>query len=168
MPPAPRKTAAPATAVAGTAVAAPTVTDGSKYAIRFGIILDINGTAVPITSADVTNALTNGVEFTLQQPITLPTIAEFQTWVNDKFKVKLPDATALPTPLNTVVSTITDMKVTVEKLHLKVPGSKDTDGVQFTIEANGAFQDEIVLIKDTLGIQGFVFGFSNEPPPAAP
>jgi hypothetical protein len=131
--------------------------------IRFGIILDVNGTSVPVTSEDVSNALKNGVEFTLQEPITLGSIEDFENWVGPKFGVTLPKASDLPAPLDAVVGAITGMVVTVQKAHIKVPGKGSTDSVAYTLETNGTFQPEISLIQDKLGIQGMVFGFSNEP-----
>jgi hypothetical protein len=135
----------------------------SSYSIRFGIILDINGYSVPITSADLANAKTNGVEFTLQNPIDLSTIDKFETWVGDQFGVSLPKATDLPPPLDKVVGVITGMEITVEKAHVKIPGSSTpSQSVALTLEVNGTFQPEISLITGKLGIQGMVFGFSNE------
>ncbi|SED76206.1 hypothetical protein SAMN05444161_7158 [Rhizobiales bacterium GAS191] len=142
---------------------ATTLAGGSGNTVRFGIVLDLNGSAVPISSGDIANAKANGVEFTLQNAINLGSIAQFQKWVSDKFSVSLPAAADLPAPLDKVVGTITNMEVTIEKAHIKVPGSADKSGVKFTIEANGAFQPEISLIDGKLGIQGLVFGFSNEP-----
>ena len=149
--------------------AAPTTVPpaGAGYKIRFGVVLDVNGSAVPIASDDIANAKANGVEFTLQDPVDLGSLDKFQTWVSGKFGVNLPVAADLPSPLDKVVGVLTGMEVTVEKLHLKVPGSADTSGVQFTIEANGLFQPEVSLIDGVLGIQGLVFGFSNETPAAA-
>jgi hypothetical protein len=135
----------------------------SSYSIRFGIILDINGTSVPITSADLANAKANGVEFTLQNPIDLGSITKFEKWVGDQFGVTLPTADQLPTPLDKVVGAIANMEITVEKAHVKVPGSSTpSQSVAVTLEVNGTFQPETQLIQGKLGIQGMVFGFSNE------
>ncbi len=144
-------------------LAAGTITSGSTASVRFGIILDINGTSVPISSGDLANARANGVEFNLQNPIVLGSIEQFETWVSNKFGVTLPSADDLPSPLNSVVSAITNMQITVEKAHIKVPGTASSDGnVQYTLETNGTFMQEISLIDGKLAIQGLVFGFSNE------
>jgi hypothetical protein len=74
----------------------------------------------------------------------------------------MPTSDALPPPLDDVVKAITNMEITVEKAHVKVPGKGSTDSVGVTLEVNGTFTPEIELIKDTLGIEGLVFGFSNE------
>lgn len=132
------------------------------YSIRFGVILDINGNSVPITSGDLANAKAKGVEFTLQNPIDLGSIDKFIAWVGPKFGVNLPTAADLPPPLDKVVGTITGMEITVEKAHVKVPGSGSTDPVAITLEVNGTFTPEISLIDGKLGIEGLVFGFSNE------
>jgi hypothetical protein len=135
----------------------------SSASVRFGIILDINGTSVPISSGDLANARANGVEFNLQNPIDLGSIKQFETWVSDKFGVSLPSASDLPPPLDAVVNAITNMEITVEKAHIKVPGTASVNGtVQYTLETNGTFMPEISLIDGKLGIQGLVFGFSNE------
>jgi hypothetical protein len=140
------------------------VGEGPAAKIRFGIILDINGDPVPITSDDIANAAAQGVEFTLQKAVVLGSIDKLMVWVKEEFKVSLPDPKDLPPPLNSVVTAITGIVVTVEKAHLKVPGSKDPAGVLYTIEANGMFKTTIPLIPNVLGINGFVFGFSNETP----
>jgi len=135
----------------------------TSASIRFGIILDVNGTSVPVTSEDLANAKANGVEFTLQNAVTLGSINDFESWVSTQFNVSLPTAADLPPPLDSVVGAITGMIITVEKAHIKVPGSASKDGVGYTLETNGTFQPEIPLIAGKLGIQGMVFGFSNEP-----
>jgi hypothetical protein len=132
------------------------------YSIRFGVILDVNGKSVPVTSGDLGSAKAKGVEFTLQEPIVLGPIQDFINWVTPKFGVSVPKSSDLPTPLNSVVDAITGMVITVEKAHVKVPGSASKDPVGVTLEVNGTFTPEIVLIQDKLGIQGMVFGFSNE------
>ncbi len=139
------------------------VGDPVPATIRFGIILNVNGTSVPVTSEDVSTALTKGVEFTLQNAVSLGSIDLFEDWVSKKFKVDMPKASSLPKPLSDVVGVITGMYVTVEKAHIKVPPSGDSGSVGYTLEVNGTFQPEIPLIPGTLGIQGMVFGFSNEP-----
>ena len=155
----PAKTAAASRAVKLSDIA----DDNSSYDIRFGIILDVNGSSVPITSGDIATAVQQGVEFTLQNPVELGTINEFETWVSGQFGVNLPTADSLPSPLDKVVGAITDMKITVEKAHVKVPGTQSTQkSVGVTLEVNGTFQPEINLIEGKLGIQGMVFGFSNE------
>ena len=136
----------------------------STYAIRFGIILDINGKSVPVTSGDLASAKATGVEFLLQDPITLGSIDDFENWVESNFSVSLPKAADLPPPLDKVVGAITGMTITVEKAHVKVPGT-DTPNAKpgITLEVNGTFNPKIELIEGKLGIQGMVFGFSNEP-----
>lgn len=135
-----------------------------SYDIRFGVILDINGSPVPITSGMLSEAKKKGVEFELQSPIDLGSLDEFREWVNEKFKVSLPASEDLPSPLDKVVGAITGMQITVEKAHVKVPGSESTEKtVLVLLEVNGTFQPEISLIDGKLGIQGMVFGFSNWP-----
>jgi hypothetical protein len=135
----------------------------SSYDIRFGVILDINGSPVPITSGDLKTAKEQGVEFTLQNPVGLGSIDKFETWVGKQFGVTMPTAADLPPPLDKVVGAITSMEITVEKAHVKIPGTKSTDqNVGITLEVNGTFVPEIQLIDGKLGIEGLVFGFSNE------
>jgi hypothetical protein len=122
----------------------------------------VNGTQVPIDTGSIQNALTGGVDFTLQQPVELGSINDFMKWANATWGVPVLDPNSLPAPLNTVVEEMTGIDVTIEKLHLHVPGSSDKTGVQYTFLANGMLASAIPLIKDKLGIDGFVFGFSNE------
>jgi hypothetical protein len=136
----------------------------STYDIRFGIILDVNGNSVPITSGDLKKAKQQGVEFTLQNPVVLGSFDQFESWVSTQFGVTLPSAADLPPPLDKVVGTITGMVITVQKAHVKIPGTDSTNkSVGVTLEVNGTFQPEISLIEGKLGIEGLVFGFSNEP-----
>ena len=144
------------------AQASPTATK-----VRFGIILDVNGTTVPVTTDDLSNALGTGVDFTLQNPVPLGSITAFATWVDNKFGVSLPAPSALPSPLDKVVGAIENMQITVEKAHIHVPGNGSATSppgpVLYTLEVNGTFAPEISLVDGQLGIEGMVFGFSNEP-----
>lgn len=134
----------------------------SSNTVAFGVILDVNGTPVPVSAKDLLNLKAKGVEFSLQNPILLGSIDDFEAWVLQKFKVQLPTSTDFPGVLQPIVAAITGIKVTVEKAHLKVPGTDNPGPVQYTLEANGMFASTIPLIPDVLGVSGFVFGFSNE------
>ena len=138
--------------------------DGSSSSACFGVILNINGSLVPVSTADLANAKANGVEFTLQNPVDIGSLNAFKTWVNTTFKVSLPDASSLPSPLDTVVSTIADTEITVQQAHIKVPGSNGPAGVKYTLQVNGKLPSTVQLIPNTtlLGVDGFVFGFTNE------
>lgn len=139
--------------------------------VRFGIILELNGTLVPVTTGDIANAKANGLEFTLQQPVSLPDFNAFSTWISTHFNVTIPAATDLPPPLDTVVGRLEALVVTIETFHIKIAGSATASSdpgsrVQLTVEANATFGgDPVELIPQVLGIQGFIFGFSNEPMP---
>lgn len=141
-----------------------TTASGTGATAAFGVILDVNGTAVPVSATDLANLKANGVEFTLQNPVYLGSIDDFEAWVNTQFGVQLPQASDFPGVLQPIVSAITGIKVTVEKAHLKVPGTSAPAGatVQYTLEANGMFASTLPLIPNVLGVSGFVFGFSNE------
>ncbi|ELX09340.1 hypothetical protein Jab_2c14060 [Janthinobacterium sp. HH01] len=133
----------------------------------FGVILDVNGSAVPVSTTDISNVKKNGAEFTLQTPIALGSIDKFEKWAQDKFNVSLPTAADFPPPLNTVVGAITGMEITVEYAHIKIPPATTTTpdpAVAYTLQVNGQLPDEISLIPNVLGIAGFVFGVSNETP----
>jgi len=143
---------------------------GSTSSACFGIILNINGTLVPVSTVDLANAKANGVEFTLQNPVDLGKLDAFRGWVNSTFKVSIPDASALPSPLDTVVGTIVNTEITVEKAHIKVPGSNAQGATtQYTLQVNGALPSTVQLIPGTtlLGVDGFVFGFTNEGTPSS-
>lgn len=137
---------------------ATTLTTETK--IRFGIMLKINNTDVPITTDDIANAKENGVEFELPSPVTLGSIKDFQDWVQTKFSVSLPKAEDLPKPLDEVVGAMTDIQIAVNKAHIKVPAKAEK--VLYTIETSGTLKSEISLIKDQLGVKGIVFGITNE------
>ena len=137
--------------------------DTSTKSVRFGIILDINGTSVAVVSGDISSeGLKTGAELTMQDPIVLGSIDKFEIWVGDNFGVHLPMAKDLPQPLDTVIGKITGMTVTVESAHIKLPGESSADGVGYTLETTGTFDSPIPLIPGALGVESIVFGFSNE------
>ena len=92
----------------------------------------------------------------------LGSIEKFESWISGKFGVTLPQAADLPSPLDKVVGAITGMQITVNTLHVKVPGSASSDPVAYTVSVAGTFQPEISLVDGKLGIEGLVFGVSNE------
>jgi hypothetical protein len=141
---------------------APAPTPSAAPTISFGVILDVNGTPVPIDTGNIKNALKGGVDFELQQPVDLGSIDDFMKWANATWGVPVLDPNSLPAPLNTVVGDMTGMDVTIEKLHVHVPAPDDKTGVQYTFLANGSLAQPVQLIDGKLAIDGFVFGFSNE------
>lgn len=149
----------PAKAKGLTRSTAVALTDAPTTTIAFGVILDVNGHPVPVSSDDISKLKTQGVELTLQDPARLGSIDDFRAWVKTQFGVQLPGSTDFPTPLQGIVGAITGMVVTIEKAHLKVPATGSTT---YTLQANGMFQAPLPLIPNVLGVSGFVFGVSNE------
>jgi hypothetical protein len=141
--------------------------DGPKARIKFGVILAIGDppVPVPITADDLTDAMSKGVKFTLQEPVVLGSIDTFIAWINKQFKLNFSiKDLKLPPPLDAVLAKMTSIIVTVEILHLDIPGTGSTSATLYTVEANGMFPpggeiDVFGLFK----IDGFVFGVSNEP-----
>ncbi len=133
--------------------------------VVFGVVFDLNGTHVPVSTKDIANAKANGIEFTLPQEVELGTMNDFAKWFSDKFKVTLPKPAEMPPPLDTVLGKLADLKVTVRQFHVKIPGTGSSDTAKlFTINLSGSWPENqgIELIPDVLSIEGVVFGVSNE------
>jgi hypothetical protein len=132
--------------------------------VVFGITFNLNNTLVPISSDDVANVKTNGIEMTLPGPTVIGTIADFVTWFNGQFKtVQLPAASDFPPPLNTIFDKIASLVWTVNAAHVKVPPSTSQDPILYTLTISAAWTGTgIPLIPGVLSIQGGVFGVTNE------
>ncbi|WP_100448812.1 hypothetical protein [Glycomyces xiaoerkulensis] len=140
-------------------------TPAKKTDIVFGVVFDLNGTHVPVSTKDIANARANGIEFTLPEAVELGTMNEFETWFSEKFKMSLPKPTDMPPPLDEVLGKLANLKVTVRQFHVKIPGTGSSDKAKlFTISLSGAWPENngVELIPGVLSIGGVVFGVSNE------
>lgn len=93
VPQAPAQTPAPMT---------PTPPAAAGTSVMFGVTFTLNGTQVPVYAKDITHASTNGVEFSLPQPIDLGTFNDFAAWFQNQFHVAIPATDTLPPPLNEI------------------------------------------------------------------
>lgn len=147
-------------------VAGPTSTSPN---IVFGITFDLNGQQIPISSSDILDIKTKGIDLALPGPTTIGTIDDFITWFNTQFGIQLPDPTTFPPPLNTIFGKITSLVWTVNAAHVHVypAGSTESTAYTLTVTAAWAAGQGIPLIPNVLTIDGAVFGVTNESTPAS-
>jgi hypothetical protein len=156
----------PSTAPARRTTALAAAGDTSTTNLVFGIVFEINGKQVPISTADVADAVKNGFEFTLPGPVDLGTIADLNTWLNTQWGVPVVDPSTWPDVLKNVWNKAVSLDFTVAELHVKVPPKGSSDPVQFTFGMTGTWADPIVLLP-VLKIGGIFAGATNEPKKSA-
>ena len=134
----------------------------------FGVVFNLHGTQVPVSTADIADAAKKGIEFTLPEPVDLGTLTDFNSWLNTQFGIPLLNIQALPTLLQPVIAKLTSLDVTVQEFHLKVPGSDAGPNAttQFTLGMKAMWPDGqgINLLTGVLSIDGVFMGATNEPP----
>jgi hypothetical protein len=139
----------------------------STPAISFGIVFDINGTAVPISSEDITKIKEQGVKMELPNPVVLGSIDDLLAWLDKTFGVTFPTDTGIGW-LNDIIKKVTSMVFTVIVFKLEIPGSTAPDqNTRYALQIGGQFSGEPLYIVPglkSLGIRGGVFGVSNIPP----
>ncbi|CAD0325934.1 hypothetical protein [Xanthomonas hortorum] len=151
---------------AAAVVAADPPTPPSTHLV-FGLNFNLHGTMVPVSTDDIANAKTNGIEFTLPAPVDLGTLDDFAAWFKTQFNIDLPGADQLPAPLDSIMSKLTTLDVAVDQFHIKVPGTASPDqSTLYTLAMSAVWPDGqgIPLIPGVLSIEGAVFGASNETP----
>jgi hypothetical protein len=132
----------------------------------FGVVFDLNGTHVPVSTKDIANAKANGIEFSLpQEGIKLGSMTDFEQWFKKQFNLDLPKKEDLPPPLDSIFGKLSNLQVTVHKLYIKIPGT-NTPGAPklYTVELSAAWPEGqgIELIPKVLTIEGVVFGATNQ------
>ena len=144
--------------------APPTMVAAGTTSALFGLEFVIHGTTVPITSTDIANAATNGIEFTLPGPVDLGTIADAIAWVNSTFSVNIPSASNLPPPLDAVANKLVNIDFGVQAFHVKIPPKGSGGSVAYTLQMSAAFSTPVSLIPNStiLQISGAAFGVTNE------
>jgi hypothetical protein len=136
----------------------------SNYRAVFGIVLDVNGTEIPISSDNISNWKKNGLDFSLPQPVHLGSFNDLIEWLSTNFGVTIPSADDLPSPLNDMVNAITSLNFTVEQLAFKIPGTESTETQRtFTLRIAGSWDEskEIIPGLSVLKLKGGVFGVTN-------
>ncbi|MGR3493791.1 hypothetical protein [Citreimonas sp.] len=146
-----------------------TATEGApKATFSFGMVFEINGTAVPISTADIARIKEEGVQFALPKPVVLGSFANLINWLETTFSVTFPSTDDLPEWLKNIVDAVINMEFTVLVFQLDVPGEKRKDDpVRYALEIAGTFVGEpLAPIPgfDFLKIQGGVFGVTNIAP----
>lgn len=144
------------------------VGDGTTFS--FGIVFDIKGTPVPISTPDINKLKEQGVKFELPNPVVLGSIADLINYIETTFEVNFPDTENLPTWLKDIIDKVASMVFTVNVLKLELPAQTATagngEGVLYALEIAGAFPGTPLqpLPGFPLGIQGGVFGATNIAP----
>ncbi|HEU5063749.1 MAG TPA: hypothetical protein VFT79_11445 [Solirubrobacterales bacterium] len=138
--------------------------------IVFGLVFDLRGTLIPVSTTGLEEAKKNGVELTLPAPVNLGSFEDFSAWFKKQFNVEIPKASELPEPLGKILGKLESLEVTVTRAHIKIPpeveGQKEREATLYTLELSAAWPKSkggIELIPGVLEIQGAMFGVSNEP-----
>jgi hypothetical protein len=130
----------------------------SSSGARFGVILEIGGKTVPLSGGNIADAMANGVDFDIRDPVELGALDDITI---AGFNLKTDAIDKLPSLLKPVADVITGAVWTVAHAHLNVPSEADTaKGIKYSIEVDGEFATPISL--EVLSIKGVVFGPSNE------
>lgn len=140
--------------------------EAAKATFSFGMVFEINGTPVPISTADIEKIKNSGVKFELSNPVVLGSFSNLITWIDQKFGVKFPTDTGV-TWLDDIVKKVIEMEFTVTVFKLDVPGKDRTDDpTRYALEIAGQFLGEPLTIPgfDFIGVRGGVFGVTNIPP----
>jgi hypothetical protein len=147
-----------------TAGAAPPITP------IFGVVIELNGTPVPISSDSVDP--TKGFSFTLPEPVDIGTPSDFLGWVDTTFGTDLKktlDPSGLPTPIADLVSKLLNVDISVEQASINVPPKGSADSVTFTIALAATFPGagiQLIPGSNVLTLKGGVAGATNQPPKA--
>lgn len=135
----------------------------STKKLVFGIVLDINGEDVGISTNDISKAKQQGIEFTLPEPVDVGTIENFETWFSAKFGVNIPSPENLPAPLDQVVKDLTNLDLGVDAFHIKIPPSESADKQKkYTLRMHLTWSKEHEIDLEVFKIKGAVFGVTNE------
>lgn len=132
----------------------------------FGIVIDVNGTEVPISTDDIKNFKTKGFDFKLPQPVHLGSFDDLFKYLKDNYGVDIPSPADLPSPLNDMVGAITSLVFTVEQLAFHIPGTESPAGDKrtYTLRLAGAWAEAKEIIPGIpLKLKGGVFGVTNMP-----
>lgn len=141
--------------------------DASTNRLVFGIVVDVNGTEIPISTDDIGNYVTNGFNFKLPQPVHLGSFNDLFNWLSENFGVTVPDPKDLPSPLNDMVNAVVTLVFTVDQLAFHIPGTQApaNDKVTYNLRISGSWDEAKPIIPgvNVLKLKGGVFGVANMP-----
>jgi hypothetical protein len=140
--------------------------DTAKPTFSFGMVFEINGTPVPISTADIAQIKKKGVQFELSSPVVLGSFKDLIDWLDKTFSVSFPMDTKIKW-LDDIVSKVAEMEFKVTVFKLDVPGTERPDAAtRFALEIAGQFPGEPLVIQgfEFLAVRGGVFGVTNIPP----
>ena len=107
----------------------------SSSGARFGVILEIGGKTVPLSGGNIADAMANGVDFDIRDPVELGALDDITI---AGFNLKTDAIDKLPSLLKPVADVITGAVWTVAHAHLNVPSEADTaKGIKYSIEVTG-------------------------------
>lgn len=138
--------------------------DTTKNKLVFGIVVDVNGTEVPISTDDIGDYVNNGFKFELPQPLELGSFQDLFTWLSSNFGVEVPPATNLPPPLSDMVLAIETLVFSVDQLAFQIPGTNQKGKpTTYNLRISGSWDQSKQIIPgiDALKLKGGVFGVTN-------
>jgi hypothetical protein len=138
--------------------------DTNKNKLVFGIVVDVNGTEVPISTDDIDGYEDNGFKFELPQPVELGSFQDLFTWLSSNFGVEVPSAANLPDPLDKMVGAVETLVFSVDQLAFQIPG-KNQEGkpTTYNLRISGSWDQAKPIIPglEVLKLKGGVFGVTN-------
>lgn len=138
--------------------------DTSSNKLVFGIVVDVNGTEVPISTDDIGDYVNNGFKFELPQPVHLGSFQDLFNWLSTNFGVNIPPASNLPSPLSDMVNAIETLVFSVDQLAFQIPGKNQTgQNTTYNLRISGSWDQAKPIIPgiNVLKLKGGVFGVTN-------
>lgn len=131
-----------------------------------GIVIALNGTDIELSPATVSDALSQGMTYSLPAPVSIGSVANLSSFLTDTFDAPaLPPSSSLPSPISTVYDALTNAVLGVSKFTVNIPPSKDSNGqpisdtqriTTFTLGLSATLpaNQQISLISGKLVIKG--------------
>lgn len=141
--------------------ARPLSAEATEAKAIFGIVVEIFGTEIPISTEDLSNIKENGISFTLPQPVLIGSIDDLLGFLKEKFGIELP-IEDLPDIIKEMVAAVTSLKFTMEQLAIDFPGTQSpTQDKKFLFRVAGSWDESKEIIPGVFALKGGVFGASN-------
>lgn len=147
-------------------------------AVSFGVVLLVNDQTVALQPKQVVgevsqkagNLKANGMELELDRPLQLGSPGAGKDALEDLVKkfdsnFSMPTKNDLPDEVKDLVDRLESVEITVEKFHLKIPGSAaKSTGVRYTVGMSAIFPPgrELGVAEIPVALKGMFFEVSNE------
>ncbi|WHI53081.1 hypothetical protein P3339_10105 [Microbulbifer sp. MLAF003] len=140
------------------------------YNVAISATFDYNGDKIPVTSQDL-NKITDGIKFSLSNPVTLGTINDFLNWLDDKLSTGLNEEalqgliSSIPnvSPLDKIkagLGIIFQADITIRSLSVDTKSHDYSIGVTATPETPIEIVSSLSL--DSIGVE--ISSTGDEPP----